>query len=290
MRDNSRAYTMTNPADDSTLTFDPTDNRCLCWFEELEFSAQINSEVTSRAQSHGGYQDPGYKGPGYWSTTARIIGSDYALEQARTAYMRMVHSMLGEDGGGLVEWTPQGSSERLRLSGLQLVDGGDPKRDGSSYVVQSIFSTEKPFAESASATTLDSAALTAGGGGFTISLTVPVTFTASSGGDLVISNEGDWYSYPVLQMYGPLTTPVLTNLDTGQRLAWTGSIASGDYWEVDMFAKTVTLNGGTTKITTRDASQSDWFHCAMGDTNLALSGSGYSSQTLLRALMRNSWS
>lgn len=163
-----------------------------------------------------------------------------------------------------------------------------PKDDNGTWLTHLQLITEKPFAENETAIVYDSDALDTEGGGFVIPFEIPFTFTGSSGGSVTITNTGDFYMFPVFRLYGPLSSPQLVNVTTGKRLAWTGSIADGDYWEVDLFDKTVLLNG-VERILSLDIEQSDWFACGVGDTEIQLSGTGSTSSTLLQAYVRSSW-
>ena len=264
------------------VTFDPNTR---CYFEAVNFKAAMRSDVTAAPQRHGSYRDPGYKEGGLLTGDVRLYGDGPLLHQNRVMLERALNSCM--DGGGVMSWLPQGTNTRQRLDDLYL-DDYDFKIDGSSYLVSISLGCDKAFSEDETATTTDSAALTETGGGFVIPLTIPVTISASSGGDLTVTNVGSFYAYPVLRAYGPLIDPSIINQTTGERLNFEGSIASGDYWEIDLHAQTVKLNG-TTSITALDVSTSTWFHCGFGATALQLSGSGFTSQTFLRAYMRSAF-
>lgn len=285
MRDNSVPYTLSGPG--GVVVFDPVDPNSRMWVEDCTFNSGIRSEISDRPQAHGSYIDPGFKGGGVWASTVRIIGGGLTLETQRTRVVKVLNSLLGDSGGGTLRWCNQGSSTPQRLSNVRLLDENF-KIDGGTLLAMMQLGSEKPFAEDETAVLADSAPLTASGGGFTIPLVVPFTLTPSSGGNLTVTNNGDFYAYPVLRIYGPIVAPRLTNVTLVKSLVWTGSIADGDYWEVDLFAKTVKLNG-VTSVTSMDVASSDWFKCGIGDTILQLFGYNYSTSTFLRAYMRSSW-
>lgn len=280
LRDNSIPVTLEAPG--GVAVFDPATR---VFFEDVNFKATTRTDVSVAPQRHGSYRDPGYKEGGLLTGEVRVYGDGALLHQNRVMLERALNSCLA--GGGVMSWLPQGSNTRQRLADLYL-DDYDFKIDGSSYIVSVQMGCPKAFSEDETATVVDSAALTETGGGFVIPLTIPVTISASSGGDLTVTNEGSFYAYPVLRAYGPIIDPSIINQTTDERLNFTGSIASGDYWEIDLHAQTVKLNG-TTSVTALDVSTSTWFNCGFGATALQLSGSGFTSQTFLRAYMRSAF-
>lgn len=285
LRDNSIPVVLTAPA--GVATFDPTNRYSTMWIEECSFTAAVAAERSKRPRAHGAYLDNGTKDGGVWDAQIRIIGGDAALDTNRVALLKALNSMLGEDGTGTMVWTDQGTTTPKRLSGLQLLDETG-KVDGNSYLWHVQLAAEMPCAEDNVSVTTDSSALSAGGGGFVVPLTIPVTLTASSAGQMTVTNSGTFKAYPVLRVYGPITNPVVSNQTASKRLTFTGSVAAGDYWEISLFSKTVTLNG-VTNVTTLDVPNSDWFTLGLGSTTLQLSGSAFSASTLLRCYMRSCW-
>jgi hypothetical protein len=66
-----------------------------------------------------------------------------------------------------------------------------------------------------------------------------------------VTNPGDWASYPIITVTGPITNLVITNLTTGDTLDFTGHvIAGGTTYTIDTTpgAKTVTDQAGTRQI------------------------------------------
>lgn len=275
-------YTLSTPYE--TLEFDPTGN---LFIEACEFSAAVAAARTKRPQSHGALQYPGTKDGGIWNAQARLLGAGGSIETQRSALVAALNDIVDEQG--TLEWTNPGAANALQLTGLQLLEDVAFARDGGTLLAQFQLGSEKPCAEDAEATVVDSAALSTGGGGFSIPLTIPFEIVASSGGDLVVTHDGDFkYAYPVLRSYGPAINPVLINHTVGERLVFEGSIAAGDYWEIDLFAKSVKLNG-VSSIRALDSSQSTWWKCVRGANALQFSCSGYTTTTFLRAFMRSSW-
>jgi hypothetical protein len=58
--------------------------------------------------------------------------------------------------------------------------------------------------------------------------------TTSLNSSKTITYTGDFRAYPIITVYGPITSPVITNATTGDKLDFTGTtIAAGDWYEID---------------------------------------------------------
>ena len=286
MRDNSASYFLTTPA--GTILLDMAERM---FIESIETQGEFRGDVTPRAQTHGSWIDNAKRGGLTTILTIRAYGTGYDLELKRSTLQRCLMSLYGEDGTGTLTWTHQGAAEQLQLSGLYLADEPAWSIDGTTLLCMAALTTERPYAESANENIVDSGALASGGSGWTIPLTIPLTLVASSGGIATVTNSGDWnHATPTLQVYGPITNPNVVNVDKQERLVFSGSIGSGDYWEIDLDRRTVKLNGtGASQLGNIDSDQSIWFTVSTGETDLQLTGSGFDSATKLRVLMRSAY-
>ena len=283
MRGDDITYTLTTPG--GVIVFQPRTN---VFVRDVEWSAAMNTEVFDRPQMHGGYYDAAFKGGGVWQATAWLLAPRVAaatIEANRSAVVKAINSIM--DADGTLGWTNLGGTIPLALTVRALQDVKFLK-GAAGWLANVQLYSERPFAEDATATTYDTVAMTAGGGGFAVPLTLPVTFTASSGGTVTVTNSGDFYAYPKMRVYGPIINPSVINQTTGERLQFAGSIAAGDYWEIDLFNKTVRLNGSTS-IRASTVSQSTWFRLGFGNTIMQLAGAGFSGTTKLRILMKSAW-
>jgi hypothetical protein len=81
--------------------------------------------------------------------------------------------------------------------------------------------------------------------GLRFPLRFPLSFgSGRSGGRLIAVNDGGAASWPVWEITGPVTGPVITNRDTGQRLAFDPAftVAAEQLLRIDTDARTVMLN------------------------------------------------
>lgn len=60
--------------------------------------------------------------------------------------------------------------------------------------------------------------------------------------DKTTTNDGNWFAYPYIGLTGPMTNPSITNNDTGEVIALTGTITAGNSIVIDLAygVKTVT--------------------------------------------------
>lgn len=95
-----------------------------------------------------------------------------------------------------------------------------------------------------------------GVGGGTGAWSFPLSFPGSFGGSTVnqtrtIAYAGTWRTYPIVIIGGPITSPVVINLTTGDKLDFTGiTINTGDHYTINCRpgVKTVVNDAGTNKI------------------------------------------
>lgn len=315
MRDTAAFYTLTTPTGLSTLN--PNNfNGPGIFVEATDFQSQIRQETVDRPQEHGAYMDAVHRSGGVWTASLlvgatgisnRIDAMDLLLSTLHGCYgergvveMALTATINGSPGAdssfmptgtGCLQWIVPGGSEVRQLEGLRLIQ--DPivsSAGGSVKRVQVMMGTEKPFALSKTIQIDDSTALTSSGSGFTIPLTIPFTLLSSGGGIVSTSGTGSFpWNYPVFQIFGPITNPIIRDLTENEQMSFVGSIADGDYWEVDTFAKTV-LSNGQVPVNAFDISGGDWFKIdTVGASSIQLSGSSFNSSTKLRRKIREHW-
>lgn len=100
---------------------------------------------------------------------------------------------------------------------------------------------------------------------------------------------------PILRLTGPITSPRITDVETGVWVSYTGTVPAGQVWEVDVAAATSkvsgsaaalnsTLHGGSYKMFTIS-------NCYGATTTplLRVSGSGASAATKLDVVAKRKW-
>lgn len=288
MIQNGLTYTLTTP--DGSLTFNPSGfSGNGLYLLDVEYEHQPAAGVYPRAGADGGFIADTKLGGIAATWTVLALADTFANRQTlEDQLLQYVSSML--DADGTVKWTPQDSSAGRQVSQVRALDV--PRRvgrDGIHRVYEIPLVAARHFAESQTQTQTDSTALDATGGGLEFAFSFPLTFTASGGGTLTVPNAGNMTSYPVLRVTGPISGPTITLSGTASQLVYSGTIASGDYVEFDLFARTVKLNGTTNVRSNLYVSTSTWFGIAAGGADIALSGSGYDGSTTLSAYSRSAW-
>lgn len=111
--------------------------------------------------------------------------------------------------------------------------------------------------------------------------------TGKPGGRLVATNRGGAATWPIFQIDGPVTGPVLANRDTGQRLLFDPgfTVELGQTLVIDTDSRTVLLNGvnHNDKLYTRQ-----WFPIPAGGTvRVDFTASSYDPAALVTARWRD---
>jgi hypothetical protein len=73
--------------------------------------------------------------------------------------------------------------------------------------------------------------------------------TFGSAQSAIIVYEGDWYSYPIITINGPIANPVITNTTTGDILDFTGgTVGTAETWVIDTRYGFKSALSGTTSV------------------------------------------
>lgn len=102
------------------------------------------------------------------------------------------------------------------------------------------------------------------GGGMTVPFTVPVTLQAAPPpSDVLAVNGGNFEAPLVAVITGPVQSPALANLTTGQVVSWSGvSLSAGDALVVDFLNRQAFLNPATVSYTPGIASSGGTYFAA----------------------------
>lgn len=116
--------------------------------------------------------------------------------------------------------------------------------------------------------------------------------TQSQFGAVEVTNAGNYKTRPLFRIYGETTAPSLINATTEEEftLKDTVTIADGDFYEVDVRAKTIKNAAGVNKIADLDPA-SDWLKIIPGTNYLQLRNSttGESSNSQFDIELRDAW-
>jgi Phage tail protein len=116
------------------------------------------------------------------------------------------------------------------------------------------------------------------------------TYNVTYGGGVAgatITNNGNVTTYPVITINGPMTNPTIGNNTTGQFITVNYTLGASDVLVIDLYEKTITLNGSPARNLL--AGNSQWFGADPGVTNFQFTGTGYSGSTAASVTYRSAW-
>lgn len=242
--------------------------------EGLQGTPPIRNLITPRSQASGAFSRTRFTEHRSITIEGEVLGStiEGAFDNFDTLAAAMYDSVSTER---TLKWRRDSSGQQLqagvRLSEFQPLT----LTNGSAWIkYQATFIAPDPRVYDQTQTTGTGAALAAAAGGKTYAYTYTRGYNPSSGGNVSYSNTGSVPTPPVIRIYGYCTTPQVVLTDE-VRLIFTGEIAAGDYLEVDCAARTVKLNGTTSRLNLLDPVNSTFFALPVGSGSVQLVASNF---------------
>lgn len=232
--------------------------------------------------------------------TLRMVTSVAPAEFYATGVMLAVGTSVTDYFDGDSEWcywngTPHASTSTFDHSLQRLVkldsdvtphiSGGNDRE----LVFQAQFFAEDPRAYTVHQDLISSTALSTASGGLKFPMKFPFKFTPSGGGTATVTNKGNRPTPPVFRIYGMCVNPAIVNVDSGERITIAGTIANGDFLEIDVANRTAKLNGGTLQNNLIDSVNTTWFELPRGSTNLQLTSGTFDGTARLDTLLRSAY-
>jgi hypothetical protein len=87
-------------------------------------------------------------------------------------------------------------------------------------------------------------------------------------GQLLVTNNGNATTYPILRVYGPGNNPILTNYTTGQSIRLIQGVGAGDWLTVDTLNRLVLLNDTVSRYGSVDFANTEWWGLVPGVNDL----------------------
>lgn len=117
-------------------------------------------------------------------------------------------------------------------------------------------------------------------------------------GTVEITNAGDRDAYPIIRLFGPFgdegtssDETTIENLTSGKSLVFAGmGISAGDYVEIDFRAKTILLNGTTSKYSYLLFPDSSWWTLRPGVNEIAFRPDTFSGNANAVVFWRDAYS
>lgn len=249
----------------------PVGNRRLTRATGLATISTPRAVVRPRPTAHGAIDETHWTGERLIVLEGFVLGADQAaaISELRTVQAAILQTL--DSGAALLKWTEAGSAGLSLQSTVKLASDVDvefvPGPDLLRYQVQ--LRAEDPRAYSQLLTTGTGSALAPTGGGMTFNRTFNITFTTGGvAGNVAVNNTGNRTTPPTFRMYGAWTNAQIMLAGTTKRIVLNGTVSAGDYLEVDVFNRTVKLNGSSNALYYLDAANTTWFDLPIGTSTI----------------------
>lgn len=254
-------------------------------------SAGVRVGITARPAEHGAFDGPSFLEPKVFTVKGAAYGASYAAtKQARD----IMTSVLGDPTLGLQTLTVRTPGYRDMQLDVRRSDQAKTSpigKDGLTFSFALTVVAPDPLRYSTSATSQLVGLPAAGAGGLVFPLVFPLVFgSGTAGGDTTVTNNGTIAVWPTLSVTGPVTGPVITNVTTGEVLAFDSAFAvpAGQTLTIATRERLVTLAG----INRRDQLvTAEWFRIATGAQTIRFGHVGvYDPAAQLTVAYREAWS
>lgn len=112
---------------------------------------------------------------------------------------------------------------------------------------------------------------------------------ATPNGQLLITNAGNWDTFPVYTITGPGLNPSLYNLTTGMVLKFGYNLDVGETLVIDSLNRTILLNGNADRYYSLDFASAVWTGLAPDVNDIRIAFNTFSTGAKLRVDWRDAW-
>lgn len=128
-------------------------------------------------------------------------------------------------------------------------------------------------------------------GGMTFDVGFDLTFTGGGTGiaQILAVNAGDAPTPPRFRIDGPITSPVIYNATTGQRIVLGVTLAAGEYLTVDVATRQILYNGTGNLYQAFTYGVSEWMELAPGNNDLRILTAAYNPPAGFTVYWRDAW-
>jgi hypothetical protein len=282
-------FTITGP-DGATVVFnDPTDPEYVGVLTELTGfdMPEVRENADNLVQMDGGIHGDFFFGRRPFTMSGRILPITDATDRNHkiTHLQRAVTALRGD---AIVTFTPDGGQEQFLAARVQ-----QPLRISGNWIkdfqIAMVAADPRRYSTVLESSTV-AADATAGVGGFSFNLHFPINFGAASPtGQVLVENNGNMETWPVLTITGPGTNPSIYNASTDQRITFAYTLAAGETLVVDTLNRTVKLNGVTDRYSALDFTNTEWWPLVPGVNDIRLAFASYSAGATLKVDWRHAW-
>ncbi len=254
----------------SPVTLHETATRRLHSVSGLVAIPTPRASIRSRPTAHGVIDETHWTDGRLVALEGFIFGEDRA---AAIRELRLIEKPLLEtldNGPALLKWTEQGNGGLALQAAVKLASDVELVLEGGPPILryQAQLLAQDPRAYSQTLTTATGGTIGTSPGGMTFPRTFPITFAASAGGTVAVSNEGNRPTPAMFRLYGGVTVAQILLVGTAKKIAISGTIAPGDYLEIDAQARTMMLNGTSSALHYLDPAATTWFELPVGTSTI----------------------
>ena len=239
----------------------------------LHDSPEIRTSDQTRARAHGLFAGTDLLGGRSLMAEIEVVAphpdetvwSDFsqALVPGQGDELPLVFQIPGVAGGIAVE-----VGARVRRLSLP-VDRSYFFGHGSA-AVEFVATDPRIYSQAATTQTVSQASVS--GTGLVFPITFPLSFGgAVSGGQFVANNAGEFAAPWTATISGPIVNPVLENVTTGQTVAFTGSLTTGETLVISSIDHSILFNGTASRYSWLVVGSS-WWELVPGDNTVRLAG------------------
>lgn len=261
--------------------------------EEFEIRKPLRYEEEPMPQRDGVLVPTHIFRGGAYPTLRGIIDPGASLEQ-RATRMDQIEGLAEalRHTAGVLRWTPTGKPQR-RMT-VRLTEDLPVRTRGivAEWDLMLVSSDPLEYEETLNQAITSELEDAFGEGQFSFPYSYPYSYgSATLGGEVIVTPGGTADVFPFLSLVGPITSPRLTNVTTGESIYFPGLVVpDGQALEVSTRGETALLNGSVDVLHYIDWVSSSLWSLRKGVSNtVRVSGTGFDAGTLLSVLWRNAY-
>jgi hypothetical protein len=223
----------------------------------------VRRNVRVRPMAHGSIDSSRYFDEAVVSLVGSTNGLNGDIDQAISEF-RLISTAFQAtlETPGLLTWTEGAAGLALQRTVKLAAETNAKLSEAAAELTYGyVVTCADPTAYSQTLQTIVGSPMSTLAGGATFPLRFPVTFAPGGSGTAVFTNVGNAETLPLLRLYGLAVNPAAT-LVGGRQIQLNGTIAAGEYIEIDLLRKTLTRVNGSVRTSARgmlDSANSQWF-------------------------------
>jgi hypothetical protein len=279
-----------NDADGVAVSLHRTDTRHVYAATGLIGVTPPRQVVRPRPSAHGFINDTR-------NTEGRLIVLEGRLlgEQSATDMFSEFYAVAGamletlDYGEALLKWTIDGGPSMQAMVKLhgELEPPVEVGPNILAYQAQLLAQDPRAYDQSESSSAGDT--LSSAPGGWTFPRTMPIRFNVSDAGTAAVENLGNRPTPPIFRVYGMCVNPQILLTGTDYRISLTGTVGAGDYLEIDVQNRSITVNGTTPALSFLDAASTQWFELPKRTSTVQLLAGSFDTSAHVQVIYRSAY-